>query len=51
MQEAPKAPRELKHLAADAGSILLRNVYGWFERCERGVYRLTATGKAAAEGV
>ena len=26
---------------------LLRNVYGWFERTERGVYRLTALGEAA----
>ena len=40
-------PRDLKPLAQDAGSILLRNVYGWFERVERGRYRLTESGKAA----
>lgn len=27
--------------------ILRRNVYGWFARTERGVYRLTAAGEAA----
>jgi hypothetical protein len=31
----------------DAGRILLRNVYGWFERTQRGVYQLTADGEAA----
>lgn len=30
-----------------AGSILLRDVYGWFERVERGVYGLTPKGKQA----
>jgi hypothetical protein len=49
MREGPKAPRELQHLAADAGTILLRNVYGWFERSEPGVYRLTSQGMAASE--
>lgn len=35
-----------KHAEADrAGSILLKNVYGWFERVSRGVYRLTPDGK------
>lgn len=40
-------PRDLKHLADDAGSILLRNVYGWFVRDKPGVYRLSAEGIAA----
>jgi hypothetical protein len=31
--------------APRAGSILLRNVYGWFERVSRGVYRLTPSGE------
>jgi hypothetical protein len=31
----------------DAPQILLRNVYGWFSRVERGVYSLTAEGIAA----
>jgi hypothetical protein len=37
----------LKAIAPEAGRILLRNVYGWFERTERGVYRLTAPGRQA----
>ena len=28
-----------------SGSILLKNVYGWFERVSRGVYRLTPAGE------
>ncbi len=43
----PASPRELRTVAPDAGSILLRNVYGWFERTQRGVYRLTSDGEAA----
>jgi hypothetical protein len=37
----------MKALAPDAGKILLSNVYGWFERREKGVYALTAAGQAA----
>jgi hypothetical protein len=32
---------------APAGRILLRNVYGWFERTQPGMYRLTKLGEAA----
>jgi hypothetical protein len=32
-----------------AGSILQNNHYGWFERVERGVYRLTEHGRAALQ--
>jgi hypothetical protein len=42
-------PKELRSAAADAASILLRNVYGWFERTGRGVYRLSTAGEAALE--
>jgi hypothetical protein len=57
-----EAERCLRHLAAgpsslralraagdvpNAPSILRRDVYGWFERAERGVYRLTPRGMAA----
>ena len=42
-----RRPRDLAHLAPDAGRILLRNVYGWFERAGRGVYRLTPEGEQA----
>lgn len=40
-------PRDLKRFADDAGAILRRNVYGWFDRVRPGVYRLSAIGKAS----
>ncbi len=40
-------PRDLRETAPDAATILGRNVYGWFERVERGRYALTAAGQAA----
>ena len=42
-------PRDLRAVAPDAGRILLRNVYGWFERTEPGHYRLTTLGEAAVD--
>ncbi len=33
--------------APDAAKILLRNVYGWFVRTNRGVYGLTDAGREA----
>lgn len=47
LRAGPGRPRELRAVAPEAGPILLRNVYGWFERVDRGVYRLTAEGEAA----
>lgn len=47
LREGPRKPRDLKPLAPDAPSILQRNVYGWFERVERGLYRLADAGEAA----
>ena len=47
LREGPKKPRDLKPVAPDAAAILQRNVYGWFGRVERGVYRLTEPGEAA----
>ena len=44
---APARPRDLKPLAPDAPKILLRNVYGWFIKVERGVYALSEAGRAA----
>jgi len=44
---APGRPRDLKSAAPDAAKILQGNVYGWFERIERGVYGLTEGGRAA----
>jgi hypothetical protein len=49
LQAGPGRPRDLRAVAPDAGSILLRNVYGWFERTGRGMYQLTAVGAAALE--
>ena len=47
MAQSPARPRDLKPAAPDAPKILQNNVYGWFERVERGVYGLTDAGKAA----
>jgi hypothetical protein len=47
LRAGPGRPRDLRALAPDLGRILLRNAYGWFERAQRGVYRLTDLGEAA----
>ncbi len=47
LAQGPARPRDLKLLLPDAAKILQRNVYGWFERVDRGVYGLTADGHAA----
>jgi len=49
LRDGPLRPRDIAAIATvpEAGTILLRNVYGWFERVERGVYRLTPAGEAA----
>jgi hypothetical protein len=43
----PSRPRDLRILAPDAAKILQGNVYGWFERIERGLYGLTSSGRIA----
>ena len=43
----PSRPRDLRILAPDAAKILQGNVYGWFERIERGLYGLTVSGRIA----
>jgi len=43
----PQRVRDLRALVPEAGKILLHNVYGWFDRTERGVYALTDAGRAA----
>lgn len=43
----PRRTSEIKTVVPDAPKILLRNVYGWFFRVERGLYGLTAEGTAA----
>jgi len=47
LKAGPGRPRDLRVVAPRAGAILRHYVYGWFERAERGVYRLTADGEAA----
>jgi hypothetical protein len=47
MSASPQRPRDLKPSCPDAQKILHRNVYGWFERAERGVYGLTEAGRNA----
>jgi hypothetical protein len=49
MREQPQRPRDLRPEAPRAASILRRNVYGWFERVERGLYALTAQGTDALQ--
>jgi len=43
----PQRVRDLRVHIPDAGKILLHNVYGWFDRAERGIYVLTDAGRAA----
>ncbi|WP_440412814.1 DUF2161 domain-containing phosphodiesterase [Neorhizobium petrolearium] len=45
----PLRPRDMKTAAPNAGSILLANYYGWFQRVEKGVYALTELGRQALE--
>jgi hypothetical protein len=43
----PSRPRDLRVPAPDAAKIVQGNVYGWFERIERGLYGLTSSGRVA----
>jgi hypothetical protein len=49
LRAGPGRPRDLRAATPDAGRILLRNVYGWFERTAPGRYRLTPLGEAALD--
>ena len=44
---APLRPKDMRAQAPDVAKILQGNVYGWFERIERGLYGLTPAGRAA----
>src|SRR6516165_11038156 len=48
LSKGPQRARDVRARIPDAGRILLHNVYGWFDRAERGVYVLTEAGRAAA---
>ncbi len=45
----PLRVKEIRASVPDAGKILQGNVYGWFERVERGVYGLTPVGHDALQ--
>ena len=47
LSDGPLRVRDLRQKFPDAGKILLHNVYGWFDRAERGIYVLTDAGRAA----
>jgi hypothetical protein len=51
LEAGPMAIREMRPLAdvPHAGAILRDDVYGWFERVERGTYALTPKGLAALD--
>ena len=50
LRAGPATTRVLAQTTPEAPGILLRNMYGWFERVERGTYRLSAAGRVALEG-
>ena len=47
LRNGEASTRTLAAVTPEAPAILLRNMYGWFERVSRGVYRLTPAGLAA----
>ena len=47
LSDGVRRPRDLRPTAPDAAKILQGNVYGWFERVERGTYGLTQAGRDA----
>ena len=47
LSAGPRRTSEIRTVVPDASKILLRNVYGWFFRVERGVYGLTSEGTTA----
>ncbi|MGE5559950.1 MAG: DUF2161 domain-containing phosphodiesterase [Chloroflexota bacterium] len=50
-RHGPAAPRAIKAAigVTNAASILQKDYYGWFERAERGVYRLAPKGEQALD--
>ncbi|GAA3093736.1 DUF2161 domain-containing phosphodiesterase [Rhizobium viscosum] len=45
----PLRVRDIRSGVPEAGKILLSNVYGWFERLDRGLYGLTDAGRDALQ--
>ena len=50
LAEGPRRTSDLRSMVPNAASILLRNVYGWFTRIERGVYKLTQKALSPSRG-
>ncbi|MEJ1977410.1 MAG: DUF2161 family putative PD-(D/E)XK-type phosphodiesterase [Acetobacteraceae bacterium] len=51
LRDGSRSTRDLAVVTPEAPGILLRNVYGWFERVSRGVYQLAPAGRVALEGL
>jgi hypothetical protein len=49
LSQGPRRTSEIKTIVPEAPKILLRNVYAWFCRVERGVYGLTQAGTTALD--
>ncbi len=49
LRDGRRSTRDLAAATPEAPGILLRNVYGWFERVSRGVYQLTPAGMTALD--
>jgi hypothetical protein len=47
LSQGPRRTSEIRTAIPDAPKILLRNVYGWFVRVERGIYGLKPEGTTA----
>ncbi|AVA25414.1 DUF2161 family putative PD-(D/E)XK-type phosphodiesterase [Rhizobium sp. NXC24] len=47
IQNGQQRPRDIRASAPEAAKILQHNVYGWFERVDRGIYALTGLGSEA----
>lgn len=49
LASGPLRVRDIRSGVPEAGKILQSNVYGWFERLDRGVYGLTDAGREALQ--
>jgi hypothetical protein len=51
-RDGPSSPRALKDAGASpkVGTMLRNNVYGWFDKVERGIYALSDAGRTALGG-
>ena len=47
IENGQQRPRDMRETAPKAPQILRDNVYGWFERIDRGIYALTELGTEA----